>query len=319
LLNYSSHAITDLLPTMTEALRDLRSRDAEQILAFIDGVRRAEKFVLPDHGSLVYDMEQVPDGIEITRLPFPLTVMEVPFSWDHGGSTTVIASSKRLILAREGIFVRKGTPFRTVRDSETPNAVKIDVACWIDRDRTWILQPVGAILMIGWKSYGKGAVNDDARGDLFRDAAMFRMMTEPTLDDTVDIVCEKISYEQFIEQCGDDLSSEIRMLAEMMTVLSCSNVGTETARPPEKLQKARAKSGREPFYDVHMLTVNGENLAYAPSAARGEDVDGFRVRQHVRRGHVRRLADGRKIWVNRTVVAAGSKHGVAEKIYRVTP
>lgn len=317
MLNYSSHAITDLLPHIQAAERQGRLRDAEQIAKFVRDVRLAEKFVLPDHGSLIYDMASVPDGIEITRLPFPVTVMEVPFPWKEQQAPGIISASKRLILAREGVFLREGIRFRSILGDETPNAVKIDVACWIDMDRTWMLQPLGAILMIGSKSFGRKDPKTAGRADIFRNTAMFEMMTEPTLDDTIDIICERISYQEFVDRSGDDVANEIRMLAEMMTVLSCANVTSEVEKPPEKLLKARGRSGKEPHYDVHVLTVDGERLGRPPVSVKGVSEDGFQVRQHVRRGHVRLLQDGRRTWINRTVVAAGSRLGVADKIYEV--
>ena len=138
MLNYSTHAIVDLLGDMRHAMRSGRPRDGEQTSRFIDEVIGAHKFVLPDHGSLIYDMREVPEGIEITRLPFPVTVMEVPFPPLPEISGPVISSSKRLILAREGVFLKRGVRFRTTLAGKTPNAIKLEIAAWYD---DWVEGP----------------------------------------------------------------------------------------------------------------------------------------------------------------------------------
>lgn len=319
MLNYSTHAIADMVEDARIAARQGRRRDADETERFAADVSRGHKFMLPDNGSLLYDMREAPEGMTITRLPFPVTVMEVPFPTDGPMPAGIQPASKRLILAREGIFDGPGVMFRTTAPDDVPNSIKVEIASWYDADRRWRLQPDGAIVMIGSASVagaGRGR-KPDVRGDLFDDAARFVMTTEPTLPDSVDIICRSMTYAEFVAIAGDDIASEIRIMAEMMTALSCSNVGTEVQSPPPKLNKARLKAGREPFHDVHVLVVGGTVLGEPGRNNSVTGPDGYQVRQHVRRGHVRRLADGRRLWVNSTVVAAGSKHGAAHKTYDV--
>ena len=62
------------------------------------------------------------------------------------------------------------------------------------------------------------------------------------------------------------------------------------------------KCGALPFDDYHVLTINVGGQGQREGAANGSHRS---PREHLRRGHIRRLQDGRKLWVNATVVNPG--------------
>jgi hypothetical protein len=94
-----------------------------------------------------------------------------------------------------------------------------------------------------------------------------------------------------------------------LNALACSNVHIEKIEQPKAGRKIKSKY---PFDSYHVLTIDvprrvGEiGVATGPHRA---------PREHLRRGHIRRLSDGRRIWVNATVVAAGRGAGVVKKDY----
>jgi hypothetical protein len=103
---------------------------------------------------------------------------------------------------------------------------------------------------------------------------------------------------------ASDYTDELGILLHFLNALSCSNVRPEKLprRIPKKLKSAL------PFDDYHVLTVD---CPKRHMAAAGHHIDERRhPREHLRRGHIRRLENGSRIWVNSTIV----NHGVGGKI-----
>lgn len=101
-----------------------------------------------------------------------------------------------------------------------------------------------------------------------------------------------------------------RVLFAFLNALSCSNAHIETVKPRSEGKKIKSAL---PFDTYHYLTID---VHHESKCGSGLVVGNHRSpREHIRRGHIRRL-NNRKIWVNATVVAAGSK-GVITKDYRM--
>jgi hypothetical protein len=94
-----------------------------------------------------------------------------------------------------------------------------------------------------------------------------------------------------------------------LNALACSNVRVHASMPKKTGKKIKAAL---PFDTYHVLTVE---LPGRSSARAGLDGPHRSPREHLRRGHIRRLADGRRVWVNATVVAAGQEAGTVTKDY----
>jgi len=87
-------------------------------------------------------------------------------------------------------------------------------------------------------------------------------------------------------------------LLNFLNALACSNVKAEKL-PTRKLSKTL---GALPFDEYHVLTIDrpaGTGNGYAGGSHRSP-------REHLRRGHIRRLPTGSKIWVNAAVINAGA-------------
>lgn len=108
----------------------------------------------------------------------------------------------------------------------------------------------------------------------------------------------------------EDCIYEARALLGFINALTCSNVRFECSEPKKNGKKVKAAL---PFDTYHVLTIDVPD-----KAGDGASTGGHRSpREHLRRGHIRRLADSRRIWVNATVVAAGRGAGVVTKDYAV--
>lgn len=107
--------------------------------------------------------------------------------------------------------------------------------------------------------------------------------------------------DDWVTRAREDLGSEVTAVLELVEALSCSNV-SHTAVPRRKLNKAAARRGALPFdeYRILQITVPGKSHDTAGSVGNHRS-----PREHLRRGHIRRLDDTRKIWVNSCVVSVG--------------
>lgn len=105
----------------------------------------------------------------------------------------------------------------------------------------------------------------------------------------------------------------IRPILELCEALSCSNVRHE---PVEKINPAvnarRVRAGKSPIYETRRLVINAGQPTVEGHGAVGAHSS---PRQHLRRGHIRRLPTA-NIWVNSCVVGR-SENGVVNKDYSV--
>jgi hypothetical protein len=97
-------------------------------------------------------------------------------------------------------------------------------------------------------------------------------------------------------------------VTRFLSALNCININRIEHKPSEKLQKARAKRGKQPLFSYWTLEID-----LPKSRAAGEDYGGTHAspRVHLRRGHPRKYAPGKYCWVQPHVVgnkAAGMVH-----------
>ena len=97
----------------------------------------------------------------------------------------------------------------------------------------------------------------------------------------------------------EDYLDEVGAVLDFISALTCANIRIE-AKPARKPPK-RSKPAL-PFDSYHYLTVDVPGKASSQGAGIG---DRRSPREHIRRGHIRRLADGRALWINATMVNAG--------------
>lgn len=105
---------------------------------------------------------------------------------------------------------------------------------------------------------------------------------------------------------------EAKTVLAFLNALACSNV--------KSVRSTRSKTGKIkaalPFDTYHVLTIDVGRGAVAGAGLAGGSHRS--PREHLRRGHIRRMEDGRRIWINATVVAAGRGSAKVDKDYRMT-
>lgn len=105
-----------------------------------------------------------------------------------------------------------------------------------------------------------------------------------------------------------------RSVLELVEALSCNNVAAEIVeRIDPAVNVRRRRQGKLPMYEVRRLVVKVGEQVHAIGAPMG-DRNG--PREHLRRGHIRRLPDGRRTWVQACVVGSRTL-GVVRKTYAV--
>lgn len=95
--------------------------------------------------------------------------------------------------------------------------------------------------------------------------------------------------------------------------MACSNVRTRDHQPDAALNKKRAKAGKVPLVSYKTLEIVVPNTRYEGGGSGGGTHASPRV--HLRRGHIRKIADGKTVWVQACVV--WSKHGMVLKDYKL--
>jgi hypothetical protein len=125
-------------------------------------------------------------------------------------------------------------------------------------------------------------------------------------DDIYNGVHTKVNHETFaLEMCSPILS--------MAMFLNVEGVSTRYEQEPVRLNKHRIKAGKFPIKGHHIVILNP--LVDNKSA----DLDGTHAspRPHYRRGHIRRLQNGQKIWIKSCIVAAARNQVPELSIYEV--
>ena len=95
-----------------------------------------------------------------------------------------------------------------------------------------------------------------------------------------------------------------------LNALQCSNV-LITKSAPKKVSSKKVKAAL-PFDSYHVLTIDVPGRTGERGGTTGSNRS---PREHLRRGHIRRLPNGKKIWINATVIAAGNGGGAVKKDY----
>lgn len=104
------------------------------------------------------------------------------------------------------------------------------------------------------------------------------------------------NYANYVFNMGDYMNEAIALLS-FLNALACSNITTEKIPRKGPLNPR----GMVPFDEYHILTLPSHR------SVDGADQGGSHrsPREHLRRGHIRRLSDSRKIWVNAAIVNCG--------------
>jgi len=129
------------------------------------------------------------------------------------------------------------------------------------------------------------------------------------------------TFEDIVEEAegskgGDDAKAAdflVWMVRATCALLACSNIEYEDNAPPERLNKKRTRRDKVPLFTYKTLVLRQNEKRHAHS---NEHSDRSGPRLHLRRGHIRRCASGKRAWVSPCIVG-DNERGFVHKGYLV--
>ena len=294
--NYAAQAVRGLREWAGKAMiyRPDLTEDVQVALTMSSLIETAVHLSLPD-GGLIFD-----DGLKGLRgqtlnLPFPTITVEY-FVPPEDATVTDVGDTyvaKRLILAHE-------------REENGQPVVSCLVVCEVDG--RWIpMQGECSLFREGWDSY-------DEQGRLRMNG-----LVRPVLPGMFKQLVKQEGEDRAFRFIANDVEAECAALLELCEALTCSNVSAPVVQKADAAKNARrVKDGKLPIYETRMLMVDVGKESGERAALGSGQGDRNGPRQHLRRGHIRNLADGRRVWVSPCRVGS-SERGIVHKTYGMMP
>lgn len=281
-LNYLRKASEYLRSTLIPSLKKRGfAGDAVATEAILTLAHNSEKFILPEGGRIFDDrLRGLPDKL---TLPFPSIVIEYTSLKQEGlvekvfpGGTTT--ATKRIVVALQ-----------------QDDRIKIYSICSWNEGPQWGMQPWYAEVTKNWDGPMMD-VPEVAAGVLPEQGKIPGLAISLQ---KVDRLAERIAGPGWQKNAYYDMLDEINAVLSLIEALACSNVGHEVIRA-RKPNKGAMKHGALPFDDYRVLVIKQQKGKTRSDGIGSHDSP----REHLRRGHIRRLPD-KQIWVNPCVVNPG--------------
>jgi len=292
--NYAAQAESSLKTHSRKLLANGFVDDSVAVSMFSQNIGKAVHFALPDGGRIAMDELRGLTDV-VVRLPYPSITIEY-FTAEREGRVCVTPSGT--VDATESYPKR----LALVTERETPEGVelKVQVASFSQRFQEWLPQTLSFRIM-PWRGFF----------NFYDKRVVLPGNPEIMLKQVFKVMTSKYGVESSFKNCLFDISDEVTATLEMLEALACSNVKSEVLEKIDVAkQRKRAKAGKLPIYETRILTLPGGS-----SSGGGGGGSHNGPRQHLRRGHIRRLST-KSVWVNACVVGDPSR-GIIEKQYRV--
>lgn len=311
-LYYAVQAAEQFRGMVSRAKKNGIAKELEELFEFeergtIPVLETSHHFILPDGGLYFDDKKHLLDlSDDVLHLPYQIVVLEYAFPREmHTLASDTSYSTKRVvILSEQTIPSTDGTIFK---------GIAANFVLWIDADRMWSMIPA-TIIIPRQERHTKETIEK------------YSTHIQGTVVPLIIVPFMKNVYaEKLKTHGGDDVAlegsiirdtyDEIIALTHFLSVLSCSNVESVKVKPKKrpmgKLGKLKAAHwDRIEKNEYHVLQIKvGEDH----SGSTKTEYQGV-IRQHMRRGHIRRLPTGKRVWVTPCIVG-NPELGVITKDY----
>jgi len=257
--------------------------------AIATGIHTSVHFAIPDGGKIINDDLRGLDG-QMLGLPYEQTVIEFH---DEGKKVVLY-----LMLGEKSLWSEKwGKKF------PKPDCEKCGVWIMECKEGLWRLNPHAVTF----------------RYNVEYNASEYKILNNEIHANSLLVDCFATSDITLTEKEKAQSMSMAKkclfVVFELIEALSCANVATEVLEKTDlKKNKKRIKAGKLPLYETRVLVVKTpQNIKKCQFGGGGTHAS---PRQHLRRGHIRRLPSG-NVWVNSCVVGDPRK-GRINKSYQVT-
>lgn len=288
-------------------------------------IKDAVHFAIPD-GGVIFDDDL--KGILNTtiRLPYPVITVEYycNFIANDLSELTPTYAPKRLILASEvnrsnciKQAAIRGIDIHNFMD-QFPDDEFIHIIVLNEIDGVWLPCPMSFYMPTTWNYSPDGKIHLHVHPLVSPESSVyFSSAPVPVLPGLFTWMCEMGGEKKVYQEAIHDISGEARALLEFCEALTCSNVITNTIQVEgKKANPKRVKHGKLPIYETKVLSLVVPKSKSPNRAGLAQDSRAS-PRHHLRRGHIRTLQDGRRIWINSCSVGYSAR-GVIDKSYKVS-
>ena len=307
--NMAAQAVHGLENLMASCLKRNRELDANGVGLVSEIIKSAQHFALPDGGRIFDDDLR---GIKNTniRLPYGAITAEYLVTNQTGNG---VSCTRRVAYAIELTRDKLSEISKNLHGHfdgmlgfhKDDVFIFIGGVYMIDETKQWLPSAIGVVLASGW-DYGSKKLTGE-KGEILT-TQYFPVMG--------DYIAENVVSESCIHELYGDVMDEASSILDMCEALSCSNVKTEKQKY-NPLKDRPMSEPKVPVYETKVLTIDTGAVKKTGTGSGGGDGggNGRSVRQHLRRGHIRRLKSG-NLWVQSCVVGS-DKNGIITKSYRV--
>lgn len=311
-LNYSTHASeTMTVLGMDELLhkdRHLATAVAASARDTVILLHLADKFILPEWGRIFTSAEfDALNDLEMpTRLPYPITALE--YHCDYEGTNNFDTryeeqSSKRIALCVESEALLEHCSMldkihtKQYHGNDPTSGFYVMPIAFSDSQKIWMPPPAAMFFPRGGNNYL------ETQG---------KMCVLPLGSQ---------AYNHYPEhergrRIARDLTDEVIACTHLLAALAIDHGRHETLPAPSKLNKKRAKRDKLPLYEYKVLDIVADVMAPTPASKPSQGGHHASPRMHKRRGHIRRLVSGKRVWV-RDAIVGKPKGGRVIKDYAV--
>lgn len=312
--NYAAQAIkglTNSMDVLTGAgLFD--STDNQMLKELMSRIKSSVHFVLPDNAKIFDDNKKGIKDVEI-RLPYPEITIEYFIDETDFDRATQIYSPKRLIYAcmfdpsKRNLILPK-EEYRPTWDGEFILIYSIS-----EMEGHWLPGGLGWLMPARWDDISSVPNLLDLRQN--KTNVSFSGRPVVLSQGACRSVREHYGPEAATKGMLNDITTEVSAVLELCEALTCSNVTTAIHQRCSMKNEKRAGCNKLPIYETKVLVLNTDSKQ-SKLASDNQILSGkASPRQHLRRGHIRRLQTS-NIWVNSCVVGDAA-NGLIEKQYRV--
>ena len=313
-LNYASQAEKGLKRTVFAFYKAAYNLSGSRMGKMREMIKDAVHFQLPENGNILSDQLNGLKGLP-ARLPFPLITASYHcdnLSEFHEDAPEYVP--KRMIIATENVgiyFPELYMELRILNKDEVDNGITLFCINGTP-EGDWVPDAFGWFMPHQWESRSDSIPVEPLTP---KKPGSPRMVGLPilALPEIVQLRAKETGMSRAVKEMTHDIGQSVSALLEMCEALSCSNVKHEPIEHIDPAMNAkRIKDGKSPLYETRILVLDGEKKQFTSMSQQGNHKS---PRQHLRRGHIRRL-DTKNIWINSCVVG-DSANGIIEKSYLI--